>query len=332
MTALVVTSVSLLLICVFLVWRIARLRGSLREMTRRTVFDQSAGAAELTVARADQRQLSEENRRLQTQVDGLQQELASLTYSISHDLRAPLRSVHGFSQALAEDYGSKLDAAAHDYLRRVRSSAQHMDALVDDLLTLSRIVRAPFHVETVDLTALATGIVNELAKSDPTRRVEWHIQPGMSVNGDRPLLGTALRHLLGNAWKFSARRSVARITLRARQPGAGASSKATIYEVADNGVGFDMQYAGKLFGAFQRMCAHDEFPGRGLGLAAVQRIIRRHGGSIQAAAEPDGGAVFSFTLDGLAQGATTAGVPPPREALPVAVDVANVSEPKPSVV
>ena len=238
--------------------------------------------------------LQADHRLLQMQMGETQRELASLSYSISHDLRAPLRGVDGFSQALAEDYGHCLHPTAHDYLRRVRTNAQHMSTLIDQLLALARIVRANCRLEPVDLTALARETAVELDAADPTRRVEWDIQPGMTARGDRVLLSTALRHLLGNAWKFTARRPVAHIAFRVLPPAGGAG---TVYQVRDDGVGFDMQYAGKLFNAFQRMHPPEEFAGHGIGLAAVQRIVRQHGGSVWADSAPDLGAVFSFTLD-----------------------------------
>ena len=246
--------------------------------------------------------LQAEYRLLQVQTAEIQRELASLSYSISHDLRAPLRSVDGFSQALAEDYGHCLNPTAHDYLRRVRANAQHMSALIDQLLALARIVRANCRLEPVDLSALAKETAAELAASDPARRVEWDIQPGMLARGDRPLLGTALRHLLGNAWKFTSRRPVAHIAfcVLPTTPEAAAAAPGTVYQVRDDGVGFDMQYAGKLFNPFQRMHPPDDFPGHGIGLAALQRIVRQHGGSVWVDSAPEQGAVFSFTLDAAA--------------------------------
>ena len=203
-----------------------------------------------------------------------------------------MRSIGGFAQALEEDYGSALDATAHDYLGRVCASTRHMSDLIDQILGLARVVRAPFHPETVDLSALAHEAADTLSAAEPSRKVEWTIQPGIYAPGDKALLGTALRHLLVNAWKFSNRREVAHLAFRAT-PGKDGG---TIYQVRDDGAGFDMQYAGKLFGAFQRMHLPDEFPGHGVGLATVQRIVRRHGGSVWADAVPDQGATFSFTI------------------------------------
>ena len=250
------------------------------------------GNEELAALRAEHAAQAARHRQVQTQLDETHRELSSLTYSISHDLRAPLRSIGGFAQALAEDYGASLDATAHDYLGRVRASTQHMSDLIDQMLGLARVVRAPFHPETVDLSALAREAADTLAAAEPARKVEWAIQPGVLAQGDKALLGTALRHLLVNAWKFSNRRPVAHLAFRA----APGKDGATVYQVRDDGVGFDMQYAGKLFGAFQRMHGPEEFPGHGVGLATVQRIVRRHGGSVWAEATPDQGAAFFFTL------------------------------------
>lgn len=253
---------------------------------------QVGGSEELAALREAHAEQLAQTRHVQTQLDETQRELSSLTYSISHDLRAPLRSIGGFAQALAEDYGSSLDATAHDYLHRVRASAQHMSELIDQMLNLARVVRANFQVDTVDLSALAREAADTLSAAEPSRRVEWSIQPSVVARGDKALLGTALRHLLVNAWKFSNRRFVAHLAFRAAPDKDGK----TVYQVRDDGVGFDMQYAGKLFGAFQRMHAPDDFPGHGVGLATVQRIVRRHGGSVWAESSPDQGAAFFFTL------------------------------------
>ena len=258
------------------------------------------GERKLAELREAHAALLAEHRRVQVQAGETQRELASLSYSISHDLRAPLRSVDGFSQALAEDYGHCLNATAHDYLRRVRSNAQHMSDLIDQLLALSRIARTVCRPERVDLSALSQEVAAELAATDASRRVEWEIQPDLVARGDRVLLGTALRHLLGNAWKFTSRRPVAHIAFRAlmASPANTAVKAGAVYQVQDDGVGFDMQYAGKLFAAFQRMHPPEEFPGHGVGLAAVQRIVRQHGGSVWVESTPEQGTVLSFTLDG----------------------------------
>ncbi len=270
---------------------------------------QVGGSEELAALRAANAAQVAQTRHVQNQLDEMHRELSSLSYSISHDLRAPLRSIGGFAQALAEDYGSTLDATAHDYLNRVRASTQHMSELIDQMLNLARVVRANFHADTVDLSALAREAADTLSAAEPSRKVEWSIQSGVMARGDKALLGTALRHLLVNAWKFSNRRPVAHLAFRAG-PGKDGG---TVYQVRDDGVGFDMQYAGKLFGAFQRMHAPDEFPGHGVGLATVQRIVRRHGGSVWAESAPDQGAVFFFTLHAVSEGGAadlTGGSPP----------------------
>ena len=274
----------------FLIWAL-RLRNQLAKMRRTVAEHQSSGTERTAILEERNAVLRRKNRQLQTQFDQLHEEFVALGYSISHDLRAPLRSVDGFSQALVEDYGAQLPGTAFDYLRRVRAAALHLNSLVDALLGLSRLVRLPFRPERLDLSALARETMDELSASEPARRVEWYVQPDLAARGDRAQLAALLQHLLGNAWKFSAGRTVAHLSFRAR-----AGEEGPIYEVRDDGVGFDPQYAGKLFGVFQRMHAADEFPGHGVGLAAAQRIVRRHGGTLQGTGEPDRGAVFSFTL------------------------------------
>ena len=314
-------------------WRQRAALHSAHQHAERGRFD---GECELTDLRAAHAALGAECQHLRTQMGETQRELSQLSYSISHDLRAPLRSVDGFSQALAEDYGHCLNSTAHEYLRRVRANAQHMSDLIDQLLDLSRIVRATCQPEPVDLSALAKEAAGELAAADPSRRVEWDIQPGIVARGDRALLGTAMRHLLGNAWKFTSRRPLAHIAFRRLPPAAApgghadpadATHTGSVYEVRDDGVGFDMQYAGKLFGAFQRMHQPDEFPGHGIGLAAVQRIVRQHGGNVWVDAAPEQGAVFSFTLDAAATADGAGG--PSRPGLPVrAVEPGAPSSPQ----
>ena len=239
-----------------------------------------------------QRRLAQAEHQLQL----VQQELAALSYSVSHDLRAPLRAVDGFSQALAEDYAHVLDSTAQGYLQRVRANTTHMVALIEDLLSLSRLARAPLQREFVEIGPIAQSIVTGLRKVDPKRMVKLEVQSGIRAFADRGLLDTALRYLLDNAWKFTSRMPAAHVSVRAtvgRQP-HGESE--IVYEARDDGAGFDMNYAGKLFGAFQRMHTTEEFPGNGIGLAAVQRIVRRHGGRVWAEAAPDQGTGIFFTL------------------------------------
>ncbi|MDP2660013.1 MAG: ATP-binding protein, partial [Dehalococcoidia bacterium] len=225
------------------------------------------------------------------ELDSINKELEAFTYSVSHDLRAPLRSIDGFSQALLEDYDEILDDQGRDYLRRVRAASQRMAQLIDDLLALSRTTRREMSRDRVDLSGLTGGVAAELQRNEPERRVEFVIQPGLVARGDSHLLRIVLENLLGNAWKFTSRRSIAKIEFGATQQDAN-----TVYFVRDNGVGFDPAYADKLFGAFQRLHASTEFPGTGIGLATVQRIIRRHGGLIWPESAVDQGTTFYFTL------------------------------------
>ena len=240
---------------------------------------------------AERARLERERREYAAQLEAANRELEAFSYSVSHDLRAPLRSIDGFSQALLEDYADRLDEQGRDYLGRVRAASQRMAELIDDLLHLARVTRAELRPETVDLSALAEAIADQLRHSDPGRRVELAIPPGIRAEGDARLLRIVLENLLGNAWKFTARRDRARIEL-----GITESDGQRAYFVRDNGVGFDMAYAGKLFGAFQRLHGAREFEGTGIGLATVQRIVHRHGGRVWAEAAVDRGATFSFTL------------------------------------
>lgn len=218
-------------------------------------------------------------------------ELEAFSYSVSHDLRTPLRAIDGFSQALLEDYSEQLDATGRDYLARVRAGAQRMGGLIDALLTLARVSRATKNEEHVDLTAIAEEIVGELHTANPERNTDVQITPRLSALGDPYLLRIVLENLLSNAWKYSGKRDHAVIEF-----GMSSHDGEPCFFVRDNGAGFDMSYANKLFGAFQRLHDAKEFAGTGVGLATVQRIIHRHGGRIWAEAAVDKGAVFYFTL------------------------------------
>jgi light-regulated signal transduction histidine kinase (bacteriophytochrome) len=218
-------------------------------------------------------------------------ELEAFSYSVSHDLRAPLRTVDGFSHILLEDYAGALDETGRDYLQRVRRGCQRMGQLIDDLLRLSRVVRHEFRFEPVDLAVLARGIVEGLRLAEPQRTVEVVVAESLPARGDPGLLRAALENLIGNAWKFSSKVPAARIEF-----GAEPRDGRPVYFVRDNGAGFDMAYTGKLFGAFQRMHSQEEFPGTGVGLATVQRIVVRHGGRIWAESAVGRGATFYFTL------------------------------------
>ncbi|HWE83479.1 MAG TPA: CHASE3 domain-containing protein [Terracidiphilus sp.] len=242
-------------------------------------------------AEDDIRRLNEELRAHASQLESANKELEAFCYSVSHDLRAPLRSIDGFSLALAEDYADKLDAPARNYLQRVRAATQRMARLIDDLLNLSRVSRSELSRCQVDLSATARAVVAELRKSQPDRQATITIADGLTADADPRLVRIVLDNLLGNAWKFTGNRPETRIEFAAR----GQNGTRQFF-VRDNGAGFDMAYVHKLFGAFQRLHGFEQFPGTGVGLATVQRIIHRHGGRISAEGEVDKGATFSFTL------------------------------------
>jgi signal transduction histidine kinase len=225
------------------------------------------------------------------QLTAVNQELEAFAYSVSHDLRAPLRAINGFSQTVLDDYGGQVDAEAQGMLRRIRAATERMAQLIDDLLQLSRVTRSEIQLREVDLCQLVRERVAELRSTDPVRQVEVIVARQRVVRADANLMRIALDNLLDNAWKFTRQRQAAHIEFGFRdQPGQ------TVFFIRDNGAGFDNAYAGKLFGAFQRLHAADEFEGTGIGLAIVQRIIRRHGGEIWAEGAVDQGATFSFTL------------------------------------
>jgi PAS domain S-box-containing protein len=227
------------------------------------------------------------------QLENINKELESFSYSVSHDLRAPLRSIDGFSKILVEDYGGKLDEEGRHYIQRVRNASQRMGQLIDDLLDLSRVSRQDMRIEAVDLSSLANTIAKELRNTSPGRQVEFILQEGITVYGDNRLFQILLENLFSNAMKFTARTEEARIEF-----GAEDQVGELVYFVRDNGVGFDMTYSDKLFGAFQRLHSQDEFPGTGIGLAIVQRIVNRHSGRIWAHGVVGEGATFFFTLPG----------------------------------
>jgi PAS domain S-box-containing protein len=226
------------------------------------------------------------------QLEGANKELEAFAYSVSHDLRAPLRSIDGFGQALEEDYAAVLDDQGKDFLQRIRSASKRMGLLIDDLLVLSRLTRGDIHRQTVDLTAMARRILEEMRRADPNRSVECAVAEKLTADGDERLLSAVLENLLGNAWKFTSRRKEAEIQFGATTTPQGE----TAFFVKDNGAGFNMEHAGKLFQAFQRLHTVQEFPGNGIGLATVQRIIHRHGGRVWAEGELEKGAAFYFTL------------------------------------
>ncbi|MCC7250493.1 sensor histidine kinase [Hyphomicrobium sp.] len=219
------------------------------------------------------------------------EELDSFSYSVSHDLRAPLRSIAGFSEILTRSYADALDGKARDYLNRVQAATHRMGELIDDLLKLSRVSRAEMRRETVDLSLMAHEILAQLRQDEPDRQVQTGVADGLIAEGDVRLLRILLENLLGNAWKFTSKTPDARIAFTAVN-----ESGATTFVVSDNGAGFDMRYADKLFAPFQRLHRTTEFSGTGIGLATVQRIVGRHGGVISAEAEPGKGATFRFSL------------------------------------
>jgi light-regulated signal transduction histidine kinase (bacteriophytochrome) len=224
------------------------------------------------------------------QLEAANRELESFAYAVSHDLRAPLRSLAGFSQILQES-AADLDEKSRHYLTRIQEASQRMSSLIDDLLGLSRISRAEFNARALNLSEIGAEAAAAVRERYAARDVELTIAPGMNVTGDARLLRIALENLLDNAWKYTAHAAPARVTVGLRQEPDG-----PVYFVSDNGIGFDMSYAGKLFVPFQRLHTDTEFPGSGIGLVTVQRIIARHGGRIWAEARPGEGATFSFTL------------------------------------
>jgi two-component system, NtrC family, sensor kinase len=272
----------------------ARVRAQIRrkqfEDERRRMRDQHLlRELEATEARAA-KELAETRAALVEQLERKNRELEAFSYSVSHDLRAPLRSIDGFTHHILQDYATKLDARGQDYLRRVRSAAQRMGELIDDLLQLSRVERAELRPQRVDLGELARDVVNELRRRDSEREVEVIIEPQLVVEADPRLMKVALENLIGNSWKFTSKRSSPRITFGKAEHGPHA------FVVRDNGAGFDMKLAGQLFRPFQRLHGEAEFPGTGIGLATVYRIVDRHGGRVWVDAAVDQGTSVFFTI------------------------------------
>jgi signal transduction histidine kinase len=244
-------------------------------------------------ARAEQhvRELNRHLDRHAAQLEAANKELEAFSYAVSHDLRSPLRSIDGFTKAIIEDYGEKLDRDGHEHLRRVCGAADRMGRLIDDMLNLSRVTRGEMRHERLNLSEVARGVMEELKSAQPERTAEVAIADHMMVEGDPRLLRVVLDNLIGNAWKFTSKTPQARIEM-----GSVVRDGQRAYYVRDNGAGFDMAFAHKLFGAFQRLHAMEEFSGTGIGLATVQRIARRHGGKVWAEGEVGRGATFYFTL------------------------------------
>jgi PAS domain S-box-containing protein len=220
-------------------------------------------------------------------------ELEAFNYAVAHDLRAPLRAVDGFSQALVDDYGGALGSEARDYLDRIRRNVQRMGEMIDSLLELSRLVRVPLDPVEVDLSAIVEEEGRAMQQTDPEREVEIVVAPGIVAHADPRLVRVLIDNLLGNAWKFTSPRDRARTEFGVEQ-----NDGERTFFVRDDGVGFDERFADKLFAPFQRLHRSEEFPGSGIGLATVERIVRRHGGTIRAEGKIEEGATFRFTLGG----------------------------------
>jgi light-regulated signal transduction histidine kinase (bacteriophytochrome) len=263
-------------------------RTSLYEAERTARRLAENAAAEVQMLNAE---LEERVRHRTVELEATNSELEAFSYSVSHDLRAPLRSVDGFSVALEEDYGDMLTGEGKHYLSRIRAGVQRMGQLIDALLQLSRITRAELVAEPVDLSGLAFEVAQELEQQNPDRQVEFVIQPGLRAEGDPRLLRAVFENMLGNAVKFTANTVQARVEF-------GYAPERGAYYVRDNGAGFDQQYAKKLFVAFQRLHGEKDFKGSGIGLATVARVIRRHHGTMGAEGVVGKGATFWFTLGG----------------------------------
>jgi PAS domain S-box-containing protein len=265
--------------------------GRLVSCAIRDVTDHKQTRQALVRQAAEVERQREELARSNVELTAANKELESFSYSVSHDLRAPLRSIDGFSVALLEDCADKVDETGKEYLYRVRAATQRMGVLIDDLLDLSRVARVEMRQERVDLSAMAKSILTELASAHPERNASIQIEPRLETIGDSHLLRIVLQNLLGNAWKFTSKRQTPRIEF-----GKTSSNGTSAYFVRDDGAGFDPAYAARLFGAFQRLHDRSEFPGTGIGLATVQRIVQRHGGRIWAEGALQRGATFYFTL------------------------------------
>ena len=264
------------------------------DITDRKKMEEALWKSEEAI-RALNADLEERVRRRTAELEAANKELEAFSYSVSHDLRSPLRSIDGFSQAFLEDFGSAVPEEGREDLERVRRATQRMGRLIEDMLLLSRVTRREMHVQETDMTALAADVAAELARDDPQRDVQLSIEPGMTATGDPQLLRIVLVNLLGNAWKFTSKHEQAHVSVGAvRDPEHGPA-----FFVRDDGAGFDAKYKEKLFVPFQRLHAQEEFPGTGIGLATIQRAVRRHGGDVWAEGEVDRGATFYFTIPDL---------------------------------
>lgn len=247
-----------------------------------------AAARDVTAQKKAEKEIKERTLELQTS----NKELEAFSYSVSHDLRTPLRGIDGFSQAVLEDYADKLDDLGKNYLQRIRNATQRMGQLIDDMLSLSNISRIEMRREEVNLSDLATEVLTELQSNEPDRKVQWNVEQSLTAEGDPQLLRMVLANLLGNAWKYTSKTERPTIKFGSKLDKSG---KREFY-VSDNGAGFDMAYADKLFGTFQRLHSIAEFPGSGVGLAIVHRVIQRHGGQVRGQGLLDRGATFYFSL------------------------------------
>jgi signal transduction histidine kinase len=277
---------------------IRQARDNLEKRVQERTGKLAASNAELIREVAERKRAEDDIRNLNAQLvqrtaqlEASNKELEAFSYSVSHDLRAPLRGIDGFSQAVLEDYDEKLDDSGRSYLKRVRAASQRMSQLIDAMLNLARLTRAEIHSQTFDISAIVKNIFEDLQKMEPEREVECVVDKNLLATADPQLIRAVLENLLGNAWKFTRQQPNPRIEF-----GHGQYKGQAAFFVKDNGAGFDMTYAHKLFGAFQRLHAYTEFPGVGVGLATVHRIIQRHGGQIWPEGVVNKGATFHFTL------------------------------------
>jgi len=268
-------------------------RRNLRRIEKLRQALAAAGDAdgELAALRERLAQLERERSEQALQFDLAAREMESFSYSVSHDLRAPLRVVDGFAAIILEDYGARLDTIGREHVLRIAAAAARMNAMIDALLGMSRRTARDLEIERFDLSRAAQDLADELCATDVRRKVEFRIEPDLRANGDPTLLRLVLQNLLGNAYKFTGRAAQAVVEV-----GHHVVDGNDVFFVRDNGAGFDMRFAGHLFGLFQRFHSQNDFPGTGVGLATVQRIVRKHGGRIWAESEPGRGACFYFTL------------------------------------
>lgn len=267
---------------------IVRLQGAFQDITEKRLADERAVA--LLESRVQQRtaELEVANKELMA----ANRELEAFSYSVSHDLRAPLSTINGFSRLLAKVEADRLDEKSRHYLNRIELGTKNMGELIEGLLSLAQLSRKKLHVETVDLSGLVQQVVAPWKEHEPKRQARIVVEEGLRATGDRVLLTAVLQNLLGNAWKFTVRREEAEIEFGSLQDDGGAR----VYFVRDNGAGFDMAFYPKLFGTFERLHSPNDFAGTGIGLATVKRIVERHGGRVWADSRPGEGATFHFTL------------------------------------